>query len=60
MEIDAGNSNNKTCTICEKEYTRRYTYIRQMNTMHKDDKREPATGLAEKRKASIDNSVVPV
>lgn len=53
MEIDARHPNNKRCTICEREFANRYSYIRHMDTIHKDGKREPRWNLQKEEKQAL-------
>lgn len=41
--MDAGNSKNKRCSVCERDYKSRNGHYRHMKTVHKDVKREPAS-----------------
>lgn len=58
-EIDAGNSNNKTCTIYDYEFSFRDNYRRHTNTVHKYGNREPVA-LGRLSTAKIDTGIIPI
>lgn len=49
-EMDAGDENNKKCTICDWEYSDRSNYRKHMNSIHKNGKREPVAQVMNRLK----------
>lgn len=43
-EMDAGNTKNKRCNICQRDYSSRNNYLKHMNIFHKDGNREQSSG----------------
>lgn len=58
-EIDAGNHDNKPCTICDYEFSTRGSYKMHMNTIHRDGNRKPAA-LRRFNTAMTDTSIIPI